>query len=85
MTRHPDEWPRFGGAFSYGWPVPPVRYLSRAEVAQRIGVKPDSLSRLDLPEPEVIVGTVRGWSAKRIDAWDARRERRLSTRRDQRS
>ena len=35
-------------------------------------------------EPDVIIGTVRGWSAKRIDEWDQSREWRLSTRVDKR-
>lgn len=80
--------PRYGGGFVVGQSVTvtkgPIRYLSRAEVAARIGVRPDSLSRLALPEPDVIIGSVRGWSAKTIDAWDRTRERRLSTRVDKR-
>jgi len=51
----------------------PVRYLSRAEVAERIGVKPDTLGRYKLPEPDAVVGTVRGWLPKTIDAWHASR------------
>jgi len=51
----------------------PVRYLSRTEVAERIGVKPDTLGRYRLPEPDAVVGTVRGWLPSTIDAWHAAR------------
>jgi hypothetical protein len=44
-------------------------YLSRAEVAERIGVKPDTLGRYRLPEPDATIGTVRGWLPATIDAW----------------
>ncbi|PBA70083.1 hypothetical protein CKJ76_19530 [Mycobacterium avium] len=45
------------------------RYLSRTEVAERIGVKPDTLGRYKLPEPDAVIGTVRGWLPKTIDQW----------------
>jgi hypothetical protein len=51
----------------------PLRYLSRAEVAERIGVKPDTLSRYRLPEPDAIIGATRGWLAETVDAWNADR------------
>jgi hypothetical protein len=50
-----------------------TRYLSRAELAERIGVKPDTLGRYQLPEPDALIGTVRGWLPKTIDAWNANR------------
>ena len=50
-----------------------VRYLSRAEVAQRIGVAPSTLSRYKLPSPDAVVGDVRGWLPETIDAWNAAR------------
>lgn len=46
-----------------------TRYLSRAEVAARIGVKPNTLSRYRLPEPDALIGTVRGWLPDTIDRW----------------
>lgn len=49
------------------------RYLSRAELAQRIGVRPGTLSRMKLPAPDAVVGTTRGWLPATIDAWQARR------------
>ena len=52
-------------------------YLGRAEVAQRIGVKPSTLSRYKLPEPDAYTGAgsraVRGWLPETIDAWNAAR------------
>lgn len=54
----------------------PARYLSRTEVAERIGVKPATLSRYKLPEPDAITGTVRGWLPATIDAWQAGRRPR---------
>ncbi|EJZ15786.1 hypothetical protein MFORT_02714 [Mycolicibacterium fortuitum subsp. fortuitum DSM 46621 = ATCC 6841 = JCM 6387] len=50
-----------------------LRYLSRAEVAERIGVAPSTLSRYKLPEPDAMVGTVRGWLPETVDAWSASR------------
>jgi hypothetical protein len=50
-----------------------VNYLSRTEVAQRIGVTPGALSRYKLPEPDAVIGTVRGWRPDTIDAWQAAR------------
>lgn len=54
----------------------PTLYLSRAEVAERIGVKPDTLGRYRLPEPDAMIGTVRGWLPATIDAWHATRHPR---------
>ena len=48
-------------------------YLSRAEFAERIGVKPDTMSRYKLPEPDVTIGNTRGWSVETVDAWNAER------------
>lgn len=50
-----------------------IAYLSRAEVAARIGVKPDTLGRYKLPEPDAVIGKVRGWLPSTIDEWHANR------------
>lgn len=50
-----------------------VRYLSRTEFAERIGVTPGALSRYRLPEPDAVVGTTRGWLPETVDAWQAAR------------
>lgn len=50
-----------------------IVYLSAAEFAARIGVKPDSLNRYKLPEPDAMIGRTRGWLAETIDAWNAAR------------
>lgn len=51
----------------------PVRYLSRTEVADRIGVTPGSLSRYKLPPPDAIIGVVRGWTEHTVDTWHQHR------------
>lgn len=52
-------------------------YLSRTEFAERIGVKVPTLSRYDLPEPDVMIGTsgrgTMGWLPETIDRWNAER------------
>lgn len=59
---------------AYAEVVPAIRYLSRREVAEYIGVKPSTLSRYThLPEPDAIVGDVRGWLPETIRAWHASR------------
>lgn len=50
-----------------------IVYLSAAEVAERIGVKPDTLKRYVLPEPDAMIGRYRGWLPETIDAWNAAR------------
>lgn len=50
-----------------------IVYLSRTEVAQRLSISPDSLSRYKLPEPDAMIGRTRGWLAETIDAWNAGR------------
>jgi predicted DNA-binding transcriptional regulator AlpA len=50
-----------------------MNYLSRTEIAQRIGVKPGALSRYKLPPPDATIGYVRGWLPASIDQWQAQR------------
>jgi hypothetical protein len=50
-----------------------ITYLSRTELAERIGVKPDTLSRYKLPEPDAMIGATRGWLPETVDAWNAAR------------
>lgn len=51
-----------------------ARYLSRPEVAARIGVKKDTLNRYKLPEPDAQIGARQvGWLPETIDAWNAAR------------
>lgn len=52
------------------------RLLSAKEVAERIGLRPGTLSRYPLPKPDVLVGTTRGWRADTIDRWAATRVKR---------
>jgi hypothetical protein len=49
-------------------------YLSRTQVAERIGLKNvRSLSGLNLPIPDVKVGDHAGWKEETIDAWQVTR------------
>ncbi|OJZ68180.1 hypothetical protein BRW64_00870 [Mycolicibacterium diernhoferi] len=50
-----------------------TRYLSRTELAERIGVKPDTLGRYNLPEPDALIGKTRGWLPATVDRWHAER------------
>lgn len=59
-----------------------IHYLSRSEVAERIGVKPSTLNRYRLPEPDAFVGRARGWLPETIDAWNAARPGSGNWRRD---
>lgn len=49
------------------------QYLSRPEVAKRIGVKPDTLNRYKLPPPDVMIGRLPGWRVETIDRWNESR------------
>ena len=55
-----------------------VQYLSLQDVASRIGKTRDATSKLQLPEPDVVVGSDlnarRGWLPETIDAWASGRE-----------
>jgi hypothetical protein len=51
-----------------------ARYLSRAEVAEYLGLAGvKSLSRVVLPPPDVLVGVHKGWLPATIDRWNAER------------
>jgi predicted DNA-binding transcriptional regulator AlpA len=53
------------------------RYLSRPEIAERIGVQKDTLNRYKLPEPDAQIGVRQlGWLPETIDAWNASRPSR---------
>lgn len=55
----------------------PARYLSRPEVAERVGVAKDTLNRYRLPPPDAQIGVRQvGWLPETIDAWDAARPSR---------
>lgn len=50
-----------------------VRYLSRTELAKRIGVKPDTLNRYALPPHDAVIGNRKGWLPSTIVRWDSKR------------
>jgi hypothetical protein len=50
------------------------RFLGRVEVAKHLGLSSvRSLSRIKLPEPDVMVGPHKGWLPETIDEWNSRR------------
>lgn len=53
------------------------QFLNRTEFAARVGVRPSTLSRYDLPAPDVLVGSgttaQRGWRVSTVLAWQAAR------------
>ena len=60
----PEKPPLDGGGFLVGQTGPVTkRYVSRNDVAERIGVKPDTLDRYFLPAPDALICSVRGWLA----------------------
>ncbi|EEZ90321.1 hypothetical protein HMPREF0578_0227 [Mobiluncus mulieris 28-1] len=58
-------------------PVMIQHFLATKQVAARIGVKPATLSRYKLPEPDAVIGegqrAVKGWLPETIDAWNLAR------------
>ena len=50
-----------------------IRYLSRPEIAERIGVKPDTMNRYKMPAPDAMIGRLPGWTVETVDAWNAAR------------
>jgi len=59
-------------------PIPrtPRVYLTRPEIATRLGIKRQSLDGLKLPAPDATVGRLPGWLPGTIDRWDAGRPSR---------
>lgn len=56
-----------------------IVYLSRGEIAERLGMPLDTVKKLDtrgtdFPEPDAMVGRNRGWLPRTIDEWHALRE-----------
>jgi predicted DNA-binding transcriptional regulator AlpA len=50
-----------------------IRYLSRPQIAERIGVKRDTLNKYQLPKPDALIADLPGWLPATIDAWQATR------------
>ncbi|WP_197281001.1 helix-turn-helix transcriptional regulator [Microbacterium sp. No. 7] len=52
-------------------------YLSPKEVAERIGVEPETVrtyaARGRMPEPDATIGFIKGWLPETIDEWAASR------------
>lgn len=58
-----------------------IRYLSTGEVAERVGVKPDTIHayavRGQMPPPDAIIGRAKGWLPETVDAWNEARPSRF--------
>lgn len=50
-----------------------IVYLSRPQIAAKIGVQPDTLNRYKLPEPDAMIGVLPGWLEATIEDWNASR------------
>lgn len=50
-----------------------ARYLSLKELAAHIGVQAATAVKYKLPEPDALIGDVRGWLPETVDAWNAAR------------
>lgn len=48
-------------------------YLSLTEVAALLGITKGALARYKLPEPDVTVGSARGWDRRTIEEWNRNR------------
>lgn len=51
----------------------PIKYLSTTEVSEYLGLKPGVARQYKLPEPDAIIGRVKGWLPETIDKWNAER------------
>lgn len=49
------------------------RFLSTTEVAARLGITRAAVSKYDLPQPDAMIGAIRGWLPETIDHWQAQR------------
>lgn len=48
-----------------------ARYMSRTEVAEYLGLAGvNSLSKTQMPPPDAVIGSHRGWLKSTIDRWD---------------
>jgi hypothetical protein len=60
-----------------------IKYLGRHQVANMLGVKPDTLGRYKLPPPDAVIGEGpkqrRGWLPGTIRKWNADRPGSVST------
>lgn len=51
----------------------PAKYLSRSQVAARIGVQPNTLNRYKLPPHDAEIGDRKGYLPETIDKWNSER------------
>lgn len=48
----------------------PLVYLSAQEAASFLGITRDGFYKRTPPEPDVLVGSTKGWSKETLTAWD---------------
>jgi|GEM_PF-758063 len=53
-------------------PVPAV-FLSLTEGSALLGIPRATLSKYRLPDPDAVIGGVRGWRADTLESWNAAR------------
>lgn len=46
-----------------------IHYMGVTDIARMLGVTKATISAADLPEPDVMIGRARGWSAESVDEW----------------
>lgn len=61
-----------------------IRALGVNEVAERAGLSPNTVKAYSqvpgrLPQPDVMIGRVKGWFPETIDKWMERRDKKLSS------
>lgn len=55
-------------------PKEPIKYLGRTEVALYLGLAGlPSLTGVELPPPDAVIGDRKGWTEATIDEWNANR------------
>ena len=50
-----------------------LKFLGRKEVAAYLGVKTDSINGYDLPDPDAMIGTHKGWLPQTIETFKSSR------------
>jgi len=61
-----------------------IRYLSVSQVAERTGLSLNTVKSYSqipgrMPQPDAMIGQVKGWLPETIDRWSARRARDQAT------
>ncbi|WP_208317133.1 XRE family transcriptional regulator [Canibacter zhoujuaniae] len=60
-----------------------IRYLSTTDIADRLGITAGAIRHYKLPEPDAMIGRVRGWLPETVDDWNENRPGRGNWRNQQ--